>query len=162
MEEEYPEKYICPILMDLMLEPVKASDGIIYDKVAIIDWYNKNKTSPYTREPLNNHFEEQKELQNEINKFIKNNNIIVNRDKFDPNIILCPLCKCDKWNSFSNQLIQCNECHKTFLKEKCVHCGFLHILNPIFNGFFICVNCETRNNLVSFQRKRRNNDCVMS
>ena len=49
MEDNYPEKYTCPILMDLMIEPVLASDGIPYDKVAIIDWYNKNKTS-FTQE----------------------------------------------------------------------------------------------------------------
>ena len=44
MEDEYPSDYVCPITMDLMLEPVKASDGYIYEKAAIIDWYKKNKT----------------------------------------------------------------------------------------------------------------------
>ena len=75
MEDEYPTKYTCPIMMDLMLNPVKASDGIIYEKNAIIDWYNKNGTSPYTREPLHNIFIEQSQLQKEIDSFISENNI---------------------------------------------------------------------------------------
>ena len=28
--DEYPPDYTCPITMDLMLNPVKASDGYIY------------------------------------------------------------------------------------------------------------------------------------
>ena len=41
MDEEYPDKYLCPITLDLMLDPVKASDNKIYDKIAIIDWLKK-------------------------------------------------------------------------------------------------------------------------
>ena len=37
MDVDYPEHYICPITLDLMIEPVKASDNNIYDKAAIID-----------------------------------------------------------------------------------------------------------------------------
>lgn len=161
MEDNYPEKYTCPILMDLMIEPVLASDGIIYDKVAIIDWYNKNKTSPYTRELLKDNFVEQKELQNEIQNYIRENNIKINRDKFNPNLILCPLCKSDKWLHISSQLLQCNHCNNTFLKEKCIHCGFLHIIKPVLNGFFICVNCENKNNIVCYQKKGKDDSCAM-
>ena len=43
---------------------------IIYEKNAIIDLYNKNGTSPYTREPLHKIFIEQSQLQEEIDSFI--------------------------------------------------------------------------------------------
>ena len=52
IDYDIPEEYLCPITFELMLEPVKASDGYIYEKKAILDWYRQNKTSPFTREEL--------------------------------------------------------------------------------------------------------------
>ena len=76
-EYEYPEDYICPITMDLMLNPVRASDGYIYDKVAILDWYRMNKESPFTREMLTPEFVVQNNLKDEIKTFIDENKIDV-------------------------------------------------------------------------------------
>ena len=77
---EYPNEYLCPITYDLMLEPVKASDGYIYEKAAIVDWLKKHGTSPFTREVLTQELISQNELQNHIQIFIKENNIT----KFNP------------------------------------------------------------------------------
>jgi hypothetical protein len=44
----------CPITTLYFREPVVASDGHIYEKDAINQWIRFNKTSPMTREPLNN------------------------------------------------------------------------------------------------------------
>ena len=79
MEDEYPEDYTCPITMDLMIYPVKASDGYIYEKEAIIDWYKKNKNSPFTREALSSEFIAQNELKEHIQTFIKENNIVIKK-----------------------------------------------------------------------------------
>lgn len=82
MEDEYPSDYVCPITMDLMLEPVKASDGYIYEKAAIIDWCKKNKNSPFTRDELTSEFILQTNLRDEIQTFINENNI--NIQKYQP------------------------------------------------------------------------------
>ena len=46
--DEYPPDYTCPITMDLMLHPVKASDGYTYEKNAIKFFGNikNNSTLP--------------------------------------------------------------------------------------------------------------------
>ena len=82
MEDEYPSDYVCPITMDLMLEPVKASDGYIYEKAAIIDWCKKNKNSPFTRDELTSEFILQTNLRDEIQTFINENKL--NIQKYQP------------------------------------------------------------------------------
>lgn len=67
---DIPEEYLCPITFELMLEPVKASDGYIYEKKAILDWYRQNKTSPFTREELTSEFIFQNELHQKIMEII--------------------------------------------------------------------------------------------
>ena len=161
MEDEYPTKYTCPIMMDLMLNPVKASDGIIYEKNAIIDWYNKNGTSPYTREPLHNIFIEQSQLQEEIDSFISENNIKINHSRHESDVIICPICSSDLWNPNSLQLINCANCHKTFVKVKCRYCEQLHLIKPVINGYFDCVNCAERNNIKSYQQSNNLRTCTM-
>ena len=52
-EEEFDEEYgICPITQEYMTNPVITPSGNYYEKSAIIDWIEKNKTDPLTREPL--------------------------------------------------------------------------------------------------------------
>ena len=126
-----------------------------YEKNAIIDWYNKNGTSPYTREPLNDIFIEQVELQQEIDSFISNNNIKLNRNRHESNVIICPICSGDLWNSYSLQLINCTNCDKTFVKVKCKYCKKQHLIKPVINGYFDCVNCDRKNNITSFQRNNQ-------
>eukprot|EP00727_Mastigamoeba_balamuthi_P013521 m51a1_g8792 hypothetical protein (830) ;mRNA; f:232309-235432 len=48
-EEEVPREYLCPITLQLMEEPVVASDGFIYERAAIAQWLAKHSTSPLTK-----------------------------------------------------------------------------------------------------------------
>ena len=84
MEDIEKEEYMCPLTLNYMKDPVLASDGNIYEKDAIIKWYNtdKNKLSPLNREKLKYFFVQQDELRNEINKFMNDNNITI--DDIDP------------------------------------------------------------------------------
>ncbi|CAF0739162.1 unnamed protein product [Adineta steineri] len=43
---------VCPITFQLFHEPVVAEDGYTYEQSAIIEWIQKNHTSPITRQPL--------------------------------------------------------------------------------------------------------------
>ena len=87
MSKEYdvPEEYLCPITFELMLEPVKASDGYIYEKKAILDWYKQNKTSPFTREELTSEFIFQNELHLKILSYMQKYNIKVEEYKIKNN-----------------------------------------------------------------------------
>ena len=40
---------VCPITQELPIEPVMAEDGKIYEKKAILEWLNRDATSPVTR-----------------------------------------------------------------------------------------------------------------
>jgi hypothetical protein len=44
---------ICPITLDVYRDPVRAGDGYVYERSAIIRWIEEQGTSPLTREPLN-------------------------------------------------------------------------------------------------------------
>ena len=98
MEENENDEYICPLTLYYMEIPVLASDGHIYEKDAIIKWYNQdvNHLSPMNRQVLDGKFVEQKELKKEIEDFLKRNNI--KREKkdlvFDIEVfyISCPNC----------------------------------------------------------------------
>tara|TARA_B100000427_G_scaffold329413_1_gene345525 strand:- start:695 stop:2977 length:2283 start_codon:yes stop_codon:yes gene_type:complete len=48
-----PQEFYCPITGDLMNEPVSDPNGHSYEKKSIHDWLMIEKTSPITREPLN-------------------------------------------------------------------------------------------------------------
>ncbi len=54
--DENLDDYICPITQQIFLEPVVASDGNTYEKIAILEWYKINKNSPITREILEEKF----------------------------------------------------------------------------------------------------------
>jgi len=49
---EIPEEFKCPILQDLMKDPVIGSDGHTYERSAIESWLKNNHTSPLTREKM--------------------------------------------------------------------------------------------------------------
>ncbi|KAK0158268.1 hypothetical protein PV328_009292 [Microctonus aethiopoides] len=51
---EIPDDFLCPITHEIMHEPVICSDGFIYEKAAINEWFLCGKyTSPMTNESLN-------------------------------------------------------------------------------------------------------------
>ncbi|CAF1070043.1 unnamed protein product [Adineta steineri] len=44
---------VCPITLELFIDPVVADDGHTYERTAIIEWIkNHNETSPITRQPI--------------------------------------------------------------------------------------------------------------
>jgi len=50
-----PVDFECPILMEIMIDPVICSDGISYERKAIEDWFARgNMTSPKTNAALSN------------------------------------------------------------------------------------------------------------
>lgn len=50
--EDEEDPLTCPITLEMMKEPVMASDGHTYERKAIIQWIQQHGTSPKTREPL--------------------------------------------------------------------------------------------------------------
>jgi ankyrin repeat protein len=42
------DRIICPITREIMYEPVKANDGMTYERDAILQWLKNNNTSPIT------------------------------------------------------------------------------------------------------------------
>jgi hypothetical protein len=49
---EYPEGFLCPITLELMVSPVMAADGHSYEQSAIEEWLEAHSTSPKTNEEL--------------------------------------------------------------------------------------------------------------
>jgi hypothetical protein len=54
VDQEHMEnaELICPITLQLFLDPVKATDGHVYERDAITRWILQHGTSPFTRQPL--------------------------------------------------------------------------------------------------------------
>ncbi|CAJ1357393.1 unnamed protein product [Effrenium voratum] len=51
--DETPEEFLCPIMQDVMEDPVVAADGASYERRAIEQWLsNGHCTSPLTNLPL--------------------------------------------------------------------------------------------------------------
>ena len=42
----------CPITLDIFVDPVRVSDGYVYERKAILNWFLANGTSPITREAI--------------------------------------------------------------------------------------------------------------
>ena len=52
------DRYLCPITMELMHDPVLAADGFTYDRTSIESWFRFNPQdtrSPKTNEPMDKH-----------------------------------------------------------------------------------------------------------
>eukprot|EP00607_Mallomonas_marina_P006469 CAMPEP_0182430482 /NCGR_PEP_ID=MMETSP1167-20130531/41019_1 /TAXON_ID=2988 /ORGANISM="Mallomonas Sp, Strain CCMP3275" /LENGTH=184 /DNA_ID=CAMNT_0024615643 /DNA_START=711 /DNA_END=1265 /DNA_ORIENTATION=- len=69
-----PADYECPILCEIMRDPVICSDGFSYERSAISDWLKIRNTSPKTNEILpNTTLIPNKILKNMITEWIANN-----------------------------------------------------------------------------------------
>ena len=67
-----PHHFNCPILQNIMNNPVKTADNHVYDKHAIEKWFTYNNTSPLTGLPLaNKYLTPHVELKKDIDEFIK-------------------------------------------------------------------------------------------
>ena len=49
-----PHDFLCPIMLNVMQDPVITSDGHSYDRINIINWFKHKSTSPVTGMLLNN------------------------------------------------------------------------------------------------------------
>lgn len=47
-----PDQFACPILGDVMQDPVIANDGHTYDRAAIETWFQRSDRSPMTNLPI--------------------------------------------------------------------------------------------------------------
>ena len=66
-----PHHFNCPILQDIMKDPVKTADGHIYDRESIERWFTHNTTSPLTGLRLQSlQLEPCIELKNQIDNFL--------------------------------------------------------------------------------------------
>ena len=47
--DDVPNEFLCPITCDLMVNPVRCSDGFVYEETAIREWLlTRRNTSPMT------------------------------------------------------------------------------------------------------------------
>ena len=75
-QEDTEQRFTCPLTLDFMVFPLKASDNQVYERYAILQWFFEHQTSPLTREPLDiNAFNPEKNLQLEIRNYLNTNNI---------------------------------------------------------------------------------------
>eukprot|EP00939_MAST-03C_sp_MAST-3C-sp1_P005208 g5208.t1 len=51
-EDAVPSELCCPITSKLMVDPVVASDGFTYERIAILRWMSEHTQSPMTRHPF--------------------------------------------------------------------------------------------------------------
>jgi hypothetical protein len=51
-DDGIPQSFICPLTLNVMMDPVMDFDGNTYERSAIVEWLANNGTSPVTRNPL--------------------------------------------------------------------------------------------------------------
>jgi hypothetical protein len=52
-QNRYPSGFCCPLTMEPMFDPVLDSEGNTYERSALLTWLKDNRTSPVSRQPLN-------------------------------------------------------------------------------------------------------------
>mmetsp|Transcript_19250 Transcript_19250/g.36398 ORF Transcript_19250/g.36398 Transcript_19250/m.36398 type:complete len:206 (-) Transcript_19250:45-662(-) len=80
-----PQEFICPLTLDIMVEPLLSREGHNYDREAILSWVADNGTSPLTRAPLRpSQLLRNRALETKIGYFLEQNGIandaVVNKD----------------------------------------------------------------------------------
>ena len=83
---EPPEEFLCPITLDIMEDPVIATDGYTYERVAIMQHLELNTMSPMTREEMNeNQLLPNRNLKDAIDRWQrKEKNQPLSRTREDP------------------------------------------------------------------------------
>lgn len=67
-----PHDFICPICQDIMEDPVKTCDGMVYERAAIARWLTINPTSPLTGLQLSSvTLEPHVDMLGQIQEFVK-------------------------------------------------------------------------------------------
>jgi len=47
-----PDEFVCPLTLDIMRDPVICEDGFTYERRAISKWLETRRTSPMTRQSI--------------------------------------------------------------------------------------------------------------
>lgn len=47
-----PRGFLCPLTMEVMLDPVLDAEGNTYERAAVLEWLQQHRTSPISRQPL--------------------------------------------------------------------------------------------------------------
>ena len=63
-------EYVCPLTLELPVDPVVAKDGQIYERSHILAWLSRNATSPVTREPMGTELTPVPIIRNSIEKLV--------------------------------------------------------------------------------------------
>ena len=63
-------EHICPLTLGLLVDPVVAKDGQIYERSHILAWLSRNATSPVTREPMGTELTPVPLIRNSIEKLV--------------------------------------------------------------------------------------------
>lgn len=50
--DSVPEKYLCPLTLEIMVHPLMTKAGHSFERSAIFEWLRVNDVNPLTREPL--------------------------------------------------------------------------------------------------------------
>jgi hypothetical protein len=72
-----PPEFMCPITHEIMSDPVMCEDGFSYERIAILEWFAKDKiTSPMTNIALTcTDLLDNEKLKKEIDSFLSKLNI---------------------------------------------------------------------------------------
>ncbi|OAP65266.1 hypothetical protein AYL99_01238 [Fonsecaea erecta] len=72
-----PDEYLCPISPSLFEEPVHSSDGFVYDRQAIVRWWQLCRSSPMTGLPIvDTHLRPDEVLRDQINAWVAGEDVI--------------------------------------------------------------------------------------
>ena len=63
-------EHVCPLTLGLLVDPVVAKDGQIYERSHILAWLSRNATSPLTREPMGTELTPVPLIRNTIEKLV--------------------------------------------------------------------------------------------
>ena len=63
-------EHVCPLTLELLVDPVMAKDGRIYERSHILAWLGRNATSPFTREPMGTELTPVPLIRNSIEKLV--------------------------------------------------------------------------------------------
>ena len=63
-------EHVCPLTLGLLVDPVVAKDGQIYERSHILAWLSRNATSPVTREPMGTELTPVPIIRNSIEKLV--------------------------------------------------------------------------------------------
>ena len=69
--DNIPSDYLCPISLDIMLDPVVLDDGFTYDRKEIKRWFKQSRLSPMTNEKVSEKMIPNKTLKSAINSWIE-------------------------------------------------------------------------------------------